>query len=97
MGLLQATRHRLNEAGKFFARHAATAGKVALAAAAVAGAHRAYHSDAANALRQQHQGRQLAREHGARLRAEYERDRARVADAANDDGNDDWQGYVRPH
>ena len=91
MGYLQHTRQRLASAARVVGKHAATAGKVALGAAAVAGAaYHAYHSNAAGALRQQVDSRRLAHRDGGRLREEYLRDRARVYE---DDGNDDWMGY----
>ena len=93
MGYLQSARQRLASAAHLARKHAATAGKVALGAAAVAGAaYHAYRSNAAGALRQQVDTRRLAHRDGARLMEEYRRDRARVYE---DDGNDDWMGYPR--
>ena len=92
MGYLQSARQRLGAAAHFVGKHAATAGKIALATAAVAGAaYNAHQSHAAGALRQQIDTRHLAHRDSARLRQEYERDRARVYE---DDGNDDWMGYT---
>ena len=90
MGFVQNARQRLGSAANFVARHGATAAKVALGAAGAAAAagavYKAYHSDAANAIRFQSESRRHIDEHGARLMEEYRRDRARgVAGAVSDD------------
>ena len=96
MGYLQNARQRLGSAAKLVARHGATAAKVAVAAAAVAGAaYKAYHSNAANAIRFQNESRRYIDEHGARLMEEYRRDRARrMAGAVSDD---DYEEYSPRH
>lgn len=91
MGYLQSVRRRLGSAARFVGQHAGTVG-AALGAAVLAGAALGAHrSEVGRALRQQAEGRRLARRDGAELRRQYEEDRRRTLELADDD--DDWEGY----
>ena len=94
MGYLQSVRRRLGSAARFVGQHAGTVGRAALGAAVLAGAALGAHrSEVGRALRQQSEGRRLARRDGAELRRQYEEDRRRAREV-DDEGYDAWEGYT---
>lgn len=89
MGFLQAARHRAHAVGKLFARHAATAGRLGLAAAAVGAA--AYHAHGTHSAREE-RSRQRYRDNAGNMdwitsQPEYREHSARPSEPWNPHAN----------